>query len=149
METEGGFMGHNRQQLATHIVPLSEADDFEDVKAEWDVVKFEWHEESGSCPCGHFIKEFCFIRNIFNGNETHVGNVCVNKFMKIDPGNVFDGLRRIKSDIYANANEGLIEYADSQGFLYDKEYAFLMSTRRKRNLSENNLNGRGRLIGGY
>lgn len=132
-------MGHNRQQLVAHIVPLSEADDFEGAKAEWNVVKFEWHEESGNCPCGHFIKEFCFIRNIFNGNETYVGNVCVNKFMEIDTGNVFDGLKRIKFDIYANANEDLIEYANSQGFLYDKEYDFLMSTRRKRNLSEKQL----------
>ena len=65
---------------------------------------------------------------------------CVNKFMGIDTGNVFDGLRRIKNDIYANANEDLIEYAYSQGYLYgDKEYDFLMSTKRKRKLSEPQL----------
>ncbi len=133
-------MGHNRRQLAEHIVPLSEANSFDDAKSEWVVVRFEWHEESGNCPCGHYIKEFCYIRNLLNGNETYVGNVCVNKFMGIDTGNVFDGLRRIKNDIYANANEDLIEYAYSQGYLYgDKEYDFLMSTKRKRKLSEPQL----------
>lgn len=132
-------MGHNRQRLAEHIVPLSAADNFDDAKAEWDVVRFEWHEESGNCPCGHFIKEFCYIQNVITGNETYVGNVCVNKFMEIDTGNVFDGLRRIKTDPSANANEDLIEYANSQGYLYEGEYDFLMNTRRKRKLSDKQL----------
>ena len=74
------------------------------------------------------------------GRETYVGNVCINRFIQIDTGNLFDGLKRIAKDPTANANTDLIEHAMRMGYLYgEKEYTFLKQTVRKRILSEKQL----------
>ncbi|WP_336657619.1 hypothetical protein [Enterobacter hormaechei] len=82
------------------------------------------------------IKEHCYIENKKNGNTTYVGNVCINRFLNISTGTLFEGLKRIKKNIHANPNLALIEYANDKGYLYDKEYDFLVDTMKKRNLSE-------------
>lgn len=128
--------GHNCERLKAHILPLSISQCFDAARTEWSLVAVEISEEFDKCPCGHDIKEHCYIRNRLNGNETHVGNVCINRFIQIDTGNLFDGLKRIAKDITANANNDLIEHAYSMGYLFgEKEYTFLKQIMRKRTLS--------------
>ena len=129
-------MEHNIERLKAHILPLSRAKVFDVARTEWRLVAVEISEEFDNCPCGQEIKEHCYIQNSVTGHETYVGNVCINRFIGIDTGNLFDGLRRIAQDDTTNANADVIEYANERGFLYDKEYDFLMSTRLKRTLSE-------------
>lgn len=81
------------------------------------------------------IKEHCEIRNRETGRHTFVGNVCINRFIDLGNAPIFAGLRKIRSDIGANANMALIAYAESKGFLFQKEVGFLVDTSRKRNLS--------------
>lgn len=128
-------MSHNFENLKAHILPLSEAEDFHTAKGEWRLVDIEIREEFDRCPCSHPIKELCYIRNRLNGNQTYVGNVCINRFIGIDTGNLFVGLKRIVKDDSANANEDLIEHAYQLGYIYEEEYWFLMQTRHKRKLS--------------
>jgi hypothetical protein len=128
-------MSHSQIRLAAHILPLSRATTFAAAKHEWTLLSVEVSEEFDECPCGHEIKEHCYIRNRITGSETYVGNVCIKNFMGIDTGNLFSGIRRISDDHSANANSEVIEYARTQGFLFPGEYEFLLSTRRKRNLS--------------
>jgi hypothetical protein len=100
------------------------------------LVLFPGSTSFDQCPCGQDIKEHCYIRNRLNGNQTYVGNVCINRFIQIDTGNLFDGLKRIAKDLTANANSDLIEHAYRMGYLFgEKEYTFLKQTMRKRNLS--------------
>jgi len=128
--------GHNFEKLSRHVLSLSMSQDFEVARTEWSLVMVEISEEVDQCPCGQGIKEHCYIRNRVNGNETYVGNVCINRFIKIDTGNLFDGLKRIAKDVTANANSDLIEHAFRMGYLYDeREYTFLKQTMRKRKLS--------------
>lgn len=129
-------MEHNIERLKAHILPLSRAKVFDVARTEWRLVAVEISEEFDNCPCGQEIKEHCYIQNSVTGHETYVGNVCINRFIGIDTGNLFDGLRRIAKDDATNANADVIEYANEHGFLYDKEYDFLMSTRLKRTLSD-------------
>jgi hypothetical protein len=129
--------GHNFESLKAHILSLSVSQRFDIARAEWSLVAVEISEEFDQCPCGQEIKEHCYIRNRLNGNETYVGNVCINRFIQIDTGNLFDGLKRITKDLAANANSDLIEHAYRMGYLYgEKEYTFLKQTMRKRNLSD-------------
>ncbi|MGQ5522940.1 hypothetical protein ACUHMQ_06720 [Chitinimonas sp. PSY-7] len=128
-------MSHNFERLQQHILPLSRAQTFETARSEWVLQSVEISEEFDSCPCGQEIKEHCYIRNTLTGHQTYVGNVCVNRFIGIDTEQLFDGLKRIKADLTANANLALIAYAEEKGFLYDKEPAFLRTTARKRKLS--------------
>ena len=128
-------MEHNFERLKAHILPLSQAHYFEAARAEWELVGVELSEEFDSCPCGKDIKEHCYIRNRLTGNETYVGNVCINRFLGIETGNLFDGLRRIADNPRANANLDVIEHAHKLGYLYPNEYTFLLQTRLKRKLS--------------
>lgn len=132
-------MSSNRDRLEEQIIALSVADTFNAARVEWSLARIEYHEDWDNCPCGKEIKELCFIRNGKNFNETYVGNVCIKNFMGISTGNLFDGLRRIMGNSEANANEDLIHYAKRMGFLYDKEYTFLMQTKNKRKLSSKQL----------
>ena len=132
-------MEHNLERLKAHILPLSNSQDFYAAKNEWKLVGVEIQENWNSCPCGQAIKELCYIKNQFNGHKTYVGNICVNQFIGIQTGNLFDGLKRIAKDNSANANEDLILHAYQLGYIYEKEYQFLMQTRRKRKLSGKQL----------
>lgn len=128
--------GHNFERLKAHILPLSLSQAFDVARTEWALVDVQISEEFDWCPCGQEIKEHCYIRNRLTGKETYVGNVCINRFIQIDTGNLFEGLKRIAKDLSANANDDLIEHAYRMGYLYDvKEYNFLKQTVRKRNLS--------------
>ncbi|SJM35588.1 hypothetical protein [Mesorhizobium delmotii] len=127
---------HDFERLKAHIVPLSNSKSFETARLEWDLVGVEISEEFDQCPCGQDILEHCYIRNRLNGATTYVGNVCINRFVGIDTGNLFEGLKRIEADLSANANADLIEHAYRMGYIYhDKEYRFLKQTRLKRKLS--------------
>jgi hypothetical protein len=132
-------MDHNFEQLKAHILPLSQAKTFDAARREWVLIGVEVSEEFDNCPCGQEIKEHCYIKNALNGNTTYVGNVCINRFIGIDTGNLFEGIKRIVQNASANANEDLIEHAYRFGYIYESEYKFLMDTRRKRNLSEKQL----------
>jgi len=128
--------GHNFERLKAHILPLSVSRSFDVARKEWSLVAVEISEEFDQCPCGQDIKEHCYIRNRLNGNEIYVGNLCINRFIQIDTGNLFDGLKRIANDPTANVNSDLIEHAYRMGYLYgEKEYTFLKQTVRKRKLS--------------
>lgn len=131
--------GHNLENLKGHILPLSASSAFSVARTEWDLVSVEITEEFDHCPCGQEIKEHCYIRNRITGRETYVGNVCINRFMNIDTGSLFDGLKRIQANLRANANAAVIEYALQRGNLYKQEYNFLKSTCLKRNLSAKQL----------
>jgi len=126
----------NSQNLKNYIIDVSEADNYEDAFREWDFTHAEIYEDGDHCPCGQPIKELCVIENRENGYITFVGNECINKFMQIDTGNIFDGLKRIMKDNTSNPNNDLINYAYESGYLYDNEKDFLMNTCRKRILSQ-------------
>ncbi|MFG0598404.1 hypothetical protein ACF8OH_27140 [Delftia sp. WSY_9] len=129
-------MSHNFELLKAHILPLSMASTFGEAKREWSLVAVEISDEWDQCPCGQAIKEHCYIKNKITGNETYVGNVCVNNFLGIDTGTLFDGLKRIAEDPQANPNLAVIAYAEERGYLYERdgetaEADFLRRTVRK------------------
>lgn len=128
-------MEHNFERLKAHILPLSIAVDFFAAKNEWKLIGIEIQEDWDNCPCGQAIKELCYIENQLNGNKTYVGNICINQFIGIDTGSLFAGLKRIAQDDKANANEDLIIHAYKLGYIFEKEYQFLMQTKLTRKLS--------------
>ena len=132
-------MEHNLERLRSHILPLSNAEEFYAAKNEWKLVGVEIQEDWDNCPCGQAIKELCYIENQINGNKTYVGNVCVNQFIGIQTGNLFAGLKRIAKDNKANANEDLIIRSYNLGYIYENEYQFLMQTRRKKKFSDKQI----------
>jgi hypothetical protein len=126
---------HNFEKLKEHILPLSNSPEFNTAKNEWKLVGVEIQENWHHCPCGQPIKDLCYIQNQFNAHKMYVGSMCVNQFIGIKTGNLFDGLKRIAKDHKANANEDLIRHGYQLGHIYWNEYHFLMDTRHKRKLS--------------
>ena len=129
----------SQESLKAHILSLSRSEVFETAVQEWRLAGVYLTEEWDNCPCGQEIKEHCEISNRLTGQCTFVGNVCINRFVDLGTAPIFAGLKRIRDDLGANANEALIAYALSKGFLYDKEPAFLRQTTRKRILSAKQL----------
>jgi hypothetical protein len=138
-EVRADMSEHNFERLKAHILPRSRSTNFETARHEWELVAVEITDEFDNCPCGQEIKEHCYITNKVTQHSTYVGNVCINRFIGIDTGNLFEGLRRIAEDPYANANLDVIEHGYKLGFIYDTEYDFLMQTRLKRKLSDRQL----------
>lgn len=133
-------MEHDVEKLKDHILPLSQSSHFEEARKEWVLVDVEINHNWDHCPCGQNIKELCYLENQLNKNRTYVGNVCVNRFIGIDTGNLFAGLKRIIKDDTANPNQDLIVHAHQLGYIFENEHAFLMQTKNKRKLSEKQLN---------
>lgn len=129
----------NDENLQSHIVSLSEASNFNVARLEWILDGFTLNDDWDECPCGKDIKELCHIKNVKNGNQTYVGNVCVNRFIQLDTGGLFAGLKRINKNPLAAPNEDLIIHAYKSGYIFDNEYGFLMATKRKRKLSSKQL----------
>ena len=129
----------SQQVLKGHILGLSQATDFAVACTEWSLVNIYVTDDFDSCPCGHEIKEHCEIANRFTRSETFVGNVCIKRFMNLDTGTLFAGLKRICACNTANANAALIAYAETRGFLFPNEALFLRSTARKRSPSAKQL----------
>lgn len=125
------------KNLKEHILPRSEEkSDFDIAKLEWQFVRIKFTKEMGKCPCGHAIKEHCYIKNRLNQNVTHVGNECIKKFMNMDAAPLFYGLHKINNDQTAKPNRALIEYAYKKAYLHDNQHRFLLDIRaRKRELT--------------
>lgn len=73
---------HNLEKLKTHILGLSNSQDWETAKHEWTIDRIcSQPKHKIACTCGHkWIQEVCYIRNKHNGTLTYVGNVCVEHF---------------------------------------------------------------------
>lgn len=132
-------MEHNFERLKDAILPLSSAADFESARQEWRLIGVAMHDEFTRCPCGQPIKERCMVKNDKTGKTAVVGNVCVGRFMGIETGALFAGLKRIQDNNEANANMDVINHALQLGYIYEKEHAFLLQTMRKRKLSDKQL----------
>jgi hypothetical protein len=52
-------MEHDFKRLKAHILPLSQAKNFERARREWYLDAIEVSDEFDHCPCGHLIKEHC------------------------------------------------------------------------------------------
>ena len=138
----------NWQQLRDSITALSRATTWRAAIKEWELMHIELLDngEYQSCLCGKTpIVELCHIRNVKNGNEATVGNICIKKFTSdretenaslASVPTIIDACKRIlKNPKTASANEALIQYAYDQGLFSENDTEFYMDIKRKRDLS--------------
>jgi hypothetical protein len=126
----------NFELLSAHILTLSVSPIWASAREEWTLASIYISETHEQCPCSQYpIYEICTIRNMRNGNETDVGNVCVKQFVGIDSSSVFDCIKRIRQDIRRPLGSSAIAFFYEEGMITDWEANFLTDTLRKRNLS--------------
>lgn len=125
-------------RLTDEIIALSESDNWELAKFEWNFIYAYMSEEYQTCLCGRYpIQEICVIKNKKNGNETEVGNCCVNKFLGINRANkIFTSLKRVKKDISKSMSAETLDYLYNKNAINEFEYNFYSDIIRKRILSK-------------
>ncbi len=128
---------HQGFALGRRIVALSEADDWDRARLEWQIEDIYIQREPETCLCGHFpINELCVLRNRKNYKQTIVGNICVKKFMKLSSGRMFAAIKRVTADETKALNAHVIEHAFAKQWINDWEHGFYLDTWRKRDLSD-------------
>lgn len=122
----------NEFLLMERIIEMSVADNFQQAKQEWILVRI-YKQDGGVCLCGHApILNHCVLRNKLNGNETVVGSSCVQKFICIATESLFASYNLIVKDLQSYLGLEFIEYLHEHGVINDWEYEFLKSTFRKK-----------------
>lgn len=136
----------NEFKLKAEILDLSNSKDWKLAKLEWRLKDIFESDEPDTCLCGHNpIKEICVIKNIYNHNEATVGNVCIKKFLGLPSNQIFDCLKRLKTDINNSPNKALIEHAYREKWINAWEYDFSLNTMNKRYLNQKQLTKRGQI----
>ncbi len=142
--------------LPQSIIDLSKSNTWKRAVREWELVDIEILDggEFETCLCGHYpIRELCHIENRKTGETAIVGNHCVAKFDKDDPGHemfgsttkAFHAAKRIIENPSASANKALISFAEEKGVLNESEAKFYQDVWRKRKLTEKQENYKERL----
>lgn len=130
--------GHNFQKFKTAILTLSESHDWDEAKAEWQL-HIVYHDGSDrACECGHQpINQICVIKNLDNGNEAEVGNVCVHKFMRLASTRIFAVLRRVEAEPSKSLNPAALDLFRRRGVIdYSEEQDYLSYWRKRKNLTD-------------
>ena len=129
---------NNEYILTQGIISLSNADNWEFAKLEWDLSEIFRVEEPETCLCGHNpIIEICVIQNRLNQNTATVGNVCVKKFLGLPSDKIFQAIRRIRSDQTRALNPETIQHAFKNRWINKWEKEFYESTMQKRSMTFN------------
>lgn len=136
----------DKYRLTEMILQLSNANDWASAKDEWEVESIFRTDEPTVCLCGHQpINEQCEIVNVLNGNRATVGNVCVNKFLGLPSGKLFEGFKRIAVKPSCAVNKETIDYAFKKRWINTWEKDFYTDTKPKRHLTERQLAQRERI----
>ncbi len=123
-------------QLIQSIIEMSIAKNWDEAKLEWQTVNSYMNEDYETCLCGHYpIKEIIILENVHNGNQTKVGNCCINKFFEIKDFNKF-----FKALSQKRINAMVIKVSYDKLIINEKEKDFLMNVWRKKRLSPKQLN---------
>lgn len=133
--TERGLM--SQEKLREHILKMSHSEVWDVAVREWFLDSIFIADEAQTCPCGQFpIKEICVLSNRLNYNSTEVGNVCVQKFLKLPSKKLFKSVGVVSEDRLASLSIEMLELAVKNWQVTNWEYEFYSDIRRKRNLSD-------------
>ena len=125
--------GHNEAKFKAAILALSNAQDWDEAKAEWELFFVYEDPNDRACECEHSpIHQICVIRNRKNGNKTEVGNVCVRRFLRLVSSRIFAVIRRLRSDIQKSLNPAALELFRERGVISAGEESDYKEYWRKR-----------------
>ena len=123
-------------KLASEIIKLSDADNWDAAKLEWTLNEVYETDEPETCLCGHFpIIELCILSNKRNSNLATVGNCCVKKFIGLPSDKIFQAVKRVRKDTSRSLNAEAIDHAFNRGWLTAWEKDFYFDIMRKRSLT--------------
>lgn len=126
-------------RFVRELLELSESLDYELALEEWEETDIFKSDDPHVCLCGKTdIHDVRVITNKLNGNETIVGNECINKIgCSHIPASVFAQITTLKNNATGNYPIGydLIEISFDVGVITVAERKFLKSVSGKSNYS--------------
>lgn len=129
--------GHNFQKFKAAILAQSISQDWDEAKAEWEL-HIVYHDATDrACECGHQpIHQICMIKNRDNANELEVGNVCVNKFMRLFSNRIFAVLKRVEAEPTKSLNPAALDLFRHRGVIdHSEEQDYLGYWRKRTNMT--------------
>ncbi|HBX4538976.1 TPA: hypothetical protein MH262_18565 [Klebsiella pneumoniae] len=129
-------MADAKYQLTSRITRLSQADEWESARKEWQLDRIYKTEKPVSCLCGHSpISNVCVLKNTVNRRTASVGNCCVKRFMGLPSDTIFNAVDRVSKDNSKSANIQTLTLALEKRLITQWEYHFYVDTINKRKLT--------------
>lgn len=130
--------GHNELKFKAAILGLSNSQDWDTAKAEWQLHFVYDDRRDRSCECDHApIHQICVIKNRDNGNETEVGNVCVRRFLRLLSNRVFSVIKRLRADKTKSLNPESLKLFRRRGVITENEEdEYLVFWRKRTNMTD-------------
>jgi hypothetical protein len=131
--------GHNFEKFKAEILKFSNANEWLEAKPEWELhAVYDDPAPDRACECGHTpINQICIIKNLDNGNQAEVGNVCVHNFMQLASRRVFAVLKRVRAEVTKSLNPRSLELFVRRGAISASEMAdYLIYWRRRSNMTD-------------
>lgn len=130
--------GYNFDKFKKAILDLSVSTDWDSAKAEWQLNMVYEDPSDRSCECDHSpIHQICVIKNEKNSKIAEVGNVCVQKFLRIMSNRVFAVIRRLRWDLNKSLNPNALQLFEDRGIISPSERQdYLRYWRRRKNMSD-------------
>ena len=133
--------GYNFQNFKKAILGLSVSPDWDTAKAEWQLNMVYEDPSDRSCECEHSpIHQICVIKNQKNSKHAEVGNVCVQKFLRLMSNRIFSVIRRLRWDISKSLNPKSLDLFEERGVISSAEKQdYLRYWRRRKNMSDDQI----------
>lgn len=130
--------GYNFANFKKAILSLSVSPDWDTAKAEWQLHMVYEDPSDRSCECEHSpIHQICVIKNDTNSKVAEVGNVCVQKFLRLMSNRIFAVIRRLRSDINKSLNPKSLDLFEERNVIsFDEKQDYLRYWRRRKNMSD-------------
>lgn len=130
--------GHNEAKFKAAILSRSEASDWDEAKAEWELFFVYDDPNDRACECEHSpIHQICVIQNRKNGKKTEVGNVCVRRFLRLFSNRIFAVIKRLRADIQKSLNPASLELFRERGVItYGEEQEYKEYWRKRTTLDD-------------
>lgn len=139
-------MADAKYQLTSRITRLSQADEWELARKEWQLDRIYKTEKPMSCLCGHTpISNVCVLKNTVNRRTASVGNCCVKKFMGLPSDTIFNAVNRVSKDDNKSANIQTLKLALEKKLITRWEHDFYVDTMNKRKLTTKQTTTRKRV----
>ena len=126
--------GHNHLKFVTAILKRSNATEWLEAKPEWRLeAVYNDPSPDRACECGHQpINQICIIKNLDNGNEAEVGNVCVHNFMQLASRRIFAVMKRVRAELTKSLNPAALDLFARRGAISVSEAEDYKEYWRKR-----------------
>ncbi len=130
--------GYNFEKFKAAILDKSVSTDWDTAKSEWQLYMVYEDPADRACECEHSpIHQICVIKNGKNGKSTEVGNVCVQKFLRIMSNRVFAVIRRLRWDINKSLNPKALDLFEERGVIsFEEKRDYLRYWRKRTSMND-------------